>query len=205
MKESKLKNKKLDLIEDGNLDIDDQLLKKYQEKTAQTINKITNIGLPKKGEQIRLITMKSFNSIAFIQLIAEKEGISKCVLVIFAINIQAAKILLDLFDRGLILNLELVVSSVRNAGYSIKSKAVELLSQNNNIKLMFVNSHAKISAICTQKGNNYVIEGSGNFSYNGRIEQYIIDNDVKLFNFTENWIDEIKSKMKTKDLLIVNK
>ena len=45
----------------------------------------------------------------------------------------------------------------------------------------------------------------GNISFDGRIEQYVIDNDKKIFEFTENWIKEIKEKMKNhKDFKIVN-
>jgi len=209
LKKSKRENKFLksineSKIEDGNVEIQDHLLKSYKEKTAQVIDKVVEIGLPKENEQLRIITMKSFNSIALINYVAEKETIKSATLIIFAINIQAAKLLLELFNAGKIQELELVISSIRNAGYSIKSKAVELLSKEKRIKMMFVNSHAKISAIHTREDNYYVIEGSGNFSYNGRIEQYTIDNDKKIYNFTLNWVEEMKTKMKTKDLLIVN-
>ncbi len=189
--------------EDGNLELPDKLYKKFQEKNYQTINSIKEIGLPKPGEQLRLITMKSFNTISFINHIASKEVIQHLVLVIFAINKEAVKCLLDLISEGKILKIECIVSSIRNAGYSIKSQAVEILKQ-NNIPITFVNSHAKISAIKT-KNNNYVIEGSGNFSYNGRIEQYIIDNDKALFKFTLLWIKEMRNLMKSKkDYLEVN-
>jgi len=182
--------------EDGSVEIKDELFKKYQEKNFQTINRIKEVGIPKQGEQLRLITMKSFNTIAFIELVASKEVIESMILVIFAINKEAAKVIVDLKNDGRIKSIDLIVSSVRNAGHKIKSKAVEYLKQ-NNIPITFVNSHAKISALKT-KANAYVIEGSGNFAYNGRIEQYIIDNDSKLFDWTEKWISEMKMLMKDK-------
>lgn len=192
------------IIEDGNALIEDKLYKIYKEKTYKTIDKIIEIGLPETNQQIRLITMKSFNTIAFIELIAHKEKINNLILVIFAINYQAAQSLIEMKNQGLIKNIELIVSSVRNAGYSIKSKAVELLSQESDIKMCFVNSHAKISAIETNE-NFYIIEGSGNYSYNGRIEQYVIDNDKLLFDFTKTWIEEMKLSMQNhKDFKIVN-
>lgn len=183
-------------IEDGNIEIPDHLFKKYQEKTLSTIDKIKEINLPKPGEQIRLVTMNSFNTIAFIQLIARKETILHLILIIFAINLEAAQTIANLKNSGRIKKLTVIVSSIRNAGHKIKSKAIKLLRQ-NQIKLIFVNSHAKISAIKTAT-NHYIIEGSGNMSYNGRIEQYVIDNDENLFKFTENWINEIKIAMKNK-------
>ncbi len=183
-------------IEDGNIEINDQLFKKYQEKNKQTIDSIKEIGIPKKGEQLRLITMKSFNTIAFIEMIANSEIIEDMILVIFAINKEAAKSITELYKSGRIIKIDLIISSVRNAGYKIKSQAVKYLKQ-NNIPITFVNSHAKISALKT-KENAYIIEGSGNFSYNGRIEQYIIDNDIKLFEWTKKWISEMKELMKDK-------
>ncbi len=182
--------------EDGNVEIKDELFKKYQEKNFQTIHSIKTIGIPKAGEQLRLITMKSFNTIAFIELIASQEIIERMILVIFAINKEAAKVIVDLKNDNKIKNIDLIVSSIRNAGHKIKSKAVEYLKQ-HNIPITFVNSHAKISALKT-KSNAYVIEGSGNFAYNGRIEQYIIDNDESLFNWTEKWISEMKLSMSDK-------
>lgn len=182
--------------EDGNIEINDQLFKKYQEKNKQTINSIKEIGVPLHGEQLRIITMKSFNTIAFIEMIAKKEIIEDMVLVIFAINKEAAKSIVDLYQTSRIKNIDLIISSVRNAGHRIKSLAVQYLKQ-NNIPITFVNSHAKISALKT-KENAYIIEGSGNFSYNGRIEQYIIDNDSKLFEWTKKWVSDMKVLMKDK-------
>lgn len=200
-----IKSSAEDIIEDGNAIIEDKLYKAFKEKNCQTIKNILEIGLPKHKEQLRLITMNSFNTSAFIELIAGREIIEKAILVIFAINYQAAQLLIDLVKIRNIKSLELIISSVRNAGYSIKSKAVELLAMHKEIKMCFVNSHAKISAIKTERGNHYIIEGSGNYSYNGRIEQYVIDNDKELFNFTENWIQEMKKSMKNKrDFKIVN-
>ena len=197
-------SKSNNIIEDGNAIIEDKLYKSYKEKTAKTINKINEIGIPSPGEQIRLITMKSFNAIAFIELISSKETIIEMILIIFAINYQAAQKIIELKNNGRIKDIQLIVSSIRNAGYSIKSKSIELLSREKDIKLIFVNSHAKISCLRT-KNNFYIIEGSGNFSYNGRIEQYVIDNDEKLFNFTKNWVNEMINSMKYyKDFKIIN-
>lgn len=56
----------------------------------------------------------------------------------------------------------------------------------------------KISIMKTAKGNFYNLEGSGNFSFNGRLEQYIIDNDKSIFDFSKEWITEIE-KFKMKD------
>lgn len=182
--------------EDGNFDLNDKLLKRFVDKTTAVIRKVEQIGLPKQGEQIRLITTTAFNSIAIIQLIAEQEIIKSAKLVIFAINQYAAKVLIELKNKKLLNDTILVISSIRNAGIKDKSIAVEMLKK--HFEIIFITSHAKIAILETERGNYYSIEGSGNFSYNARLEQYIIDNDKKLFEFSKEWIKEVE-KLKKKD------
>ena len=175
--------------EDGNLELSDKLYKKFAEKNMQIIKKVEQIGLPKSGEQLRLITINPFNTISIISYIANIEIIEHAVFVIFAINQSAAKIIIDLINKGRIKKITCIVSSIRNAGHVSKSIAVDMLK--NYIDIVFVNSHAKITLLKTENGNYYNIEGSGNFSFNGRLEQYIIDNDIKLYEFSKDWIEEI--------------
>jgi len=169
----------------------DQLYKKYQIKNTQTIKSIKEIGLPTPGEQFRLITMRSFNTAAFITLIANKEVIQELILVIYSINREAAKTIIDLKNEGEIKDIKLIISSMRNPAYKAKSQSVKMFID-NGINIVFASSHAKIAAI--KSGNNYyVIEGSGNMSYNSNIEQYVIDNDKAMYDFTKQWVTELNS------------
>jgi len=182
--------------EDGNLSLEDKLFKKFAEKNTQTIKKVEEIGLPVKGEQTRLITMNCFNTISIIDYISRQEKITEAVFVIFAINQSAARLLIEMKKAGRINNIKFIISSIRNAGHKSKSIAVDMLKEHFS-DLIYVNSHAKISILKTENENYYVIEGSGNFSFNGRIEQYIIDNDKLLYDFSKKWIKEIEQyKMK---------
>ncbi len=176
--------------EDGNLHLSDKVFKKFIEKNYQVIKKVEQIGLPKTGEQLRLITMHPFNTISIISYIAEKEVIEKAIFVIFAINQSAARVIIDLHKKGRVREVVLIVSQIRNAGHISKSRAVDMLREHFDV--IYVNSHAKISLLKTDAGNYYNIEGSGNFSFNGRLEQYVIDNDIGLYEFSKQWIDEIK-------------
>ena len=63
------KNAENIIPKDENIELSDKLLKRYVNKTCQIIEKIKEIGLPKQGEQLRLITTKAFNSIAIIKYI----------------------------------------------------------------------------------------------------------------------------------------
>jgi hypothetical protein len=177
--------------EDGNLALNDKIYKKFQEKNFQIIKKVEEIGLPQRGEQIRLITTNPFNTISIIDYISKKETIVEGKFVIFAINQSAAKMLIDMKTDGRLINASFIISSIRNAGHKSKSIAVDQLKTHFE-NLIYVNSHAKITLLKTSLGNHYCIEGSGNLSFNGRLEQYIIDNDKDLFDWSKEWIAEIE-------------
>ena len=176
--------------EDGNLEISDKMLKRFVKKNYQVIEKVAQIGLPRPGEQLRLITVKAFNTISIVKYIADQEIIRSAKFVIFAINRYAAQVLIDLKKQRKLNNTILIISSLRNAGIKDKSIAIEMLEKHFNI--LFIVSHAKIAILETEKGNYYNIEGSGNFSFNARLEQYIIDNDKGVYDFSEQWIKDIE-------------
>ena len=175
--------------EDGNLEIEDKILKIFVEKTNQVIKKVDEIGLPQQKQQLRIITMQPFNAVSLIKMIAERETVVDALFVIFAINKHAAHVLIDLKEKKLLNNCRLLVSQIRNAGHKSKSLAVDLLKPHFDVS--FFNSHAKIMIMKTVKGNFYSIEGSGNMSFNGRLEQYVIDNDEDIYNFSKEWISEV--------------
>jgi predicted transcriptional regulator len=173
-------------------EIDDKILKIYREKVLKVIRKIDEIGLPKKGQQYRIVTMRSFNAVNFLEYIIEKEKyIKELYMCIYSINFFSAKILEQIANKGV--KVTIVMSSLRNGSYNRKERIVnETFIKNKNIKLIFAVSHAKIMAV-NMNDNFYVLEGSGNLNANSRIEQYIIDNSKEVYLFHKNWIDEIES------------
>ena len=52
------------------------------------------------------------------------------------------------------------------------------------------NSHAKIFSLSTDK-DYFTVIGSGNWTQNPRIENYIIHNDINIFDFNKDWITEL--------------
>lgn len=181
-----------DTMDSGVEDTEDKLLKLYKEKTCQVIERINEIKLPKQKEQIRLITKRSFNSIAFLKHISETENIINIVCAVYSINHEAAQVIDELLKTDKIKKATILISNLRNQAYRKKEELTKkLFIDNPKVRLIFACSHAKIISFETNKGNYYTIEGSGNLSYNSRIEQYIIDNDKVVHDFTLNWIEEI--------------
>lgn len=193
-----------DTMDSGVEETEDKSIKLYKEKTFQVLKHIEEMILPKNKEQLRVITKRSFNSIAFVKFIAELEIIKHIVLVIYSINHEAAVILDDLIRTGKIQSATILISNLRNKAHRKKEQLTkDLFIDNPKIKLIFASSHAKVISFETEKNNYYTIEGSGNLSYNSRIEQYIIDNDKDVYDFTVNWIEEILIYLKGKKELTI--
>lgn len=193
-----------DTKDSGVEDTEDKILRVYKEKTAKIISHVSELGLPKKNEQLRIITKRSFNAIAFLQWVIENEGIiDEALFCIYSINHEASVIIDQLVTSGKIKTATILMSNLRNKAHRAKEQLTKDYFINNpNIELIFASSHSKITSF--KCGDNYyTIEGSGNLSYNSRIEQYIIDNDELIFNFTKQWIEEIKIFLEGKKELIV--
>ena len=181
-----------DTTDSGVEETPDRLLSIYTNKICQVIEKIAEMGIPKPGEQIRLITKRSFNAVAFLQYLIEHQGAAdNALLCIYSISYEAAQVIDDLINLGKIKRCTILMSSLRNIAYRTKEEATkELFLKNPNIRLIFACSHAKIMSF--KIGDNYyTVEGSGNLSFNSRVEQYTIDNSQQIYDFTVSWTQEI--------------
>jgi hypothetical protein len=192
-------------VEDNQLEsVIDEQYRKYCEKTYQVITDVKNLGMPLPGEQLRLITFRAFNSAVFLAYICETETIDMLYLAVYSINFDASKLLNEKINEGKIKKAVILMSNYRNSSYRKKEEMTNQMFINNpNIELFFCQSHAKIISMKTSKGNYYHFEGSGNMTFSSRIEQYIIDNDKGLFEFTANWFEKIKVYLKGKKELVL--
>jgi hypothetical protein len=193
-----------DTEDSGIEDLTDRMYEKFIEKTYQVIRQLEEIGLPKKDQQIRLVTMRSFNAIHFINYIAKKEVIEELLVVVYSINAEAAKFLNEMINNGIIEKATVLMSNLRNKAHREKEQITrDLFVGNKKIDLFFCSSHSKIISMRTKNGNFYTIEGSGNLSYNSRVENYVLDNDEGLFDFTKIWMNDVKTYLKGKKELIL--
>lgn len=203
-KEQELINVKKDINDSGLENLEDSKYKKFIEKTYQVIQKIEEIGLPKNNEQIKIITFRPFNAAVFLKYIAEKEGIENAQIVVYSINGEAAVMIDKLINDGLINQCQILMSNLRNKAHREKEQITRDLFVNNpKVDLFFASSHAKILSVKTKQGNFYSLEGSGNMSYNSRVENYCIDNDENLYKFHCDWMNEIKTFLKGKKELVL--
>ena len=172
--------------------------------TFEIIENLEELGMPKKDEQIRFVTFKSFNAVLFLNHICETEIIEHLILAVYSFNYDASVLINDLIKQGKIKKATILMSNLRNKAHREKEQITrDMLVNNPNVDLFFASSHAKIMAMKTQKNNHYILEGSGNLSFNSRIEQYCFDNNKGLFDFTFKWMQEIKIFLKGRKELVL--
>ena len=177
----------------------DKLYQRFCKKHYALIADMQQIGLPDPGEQFNLVTRRTFNAVQFIDYIAQREKIQHMKLVVYSINFHAAEKIVELIDTDKIQTAEILISNLRNGAHREKERVMkDMFSCHPKISLFYCNSHAKIFSCQTASGNYYTISGSGNMSNNSRVEQYVIDNDQGLYQFTCNWMTEIKDFVKNK-------
>lgn len=166
----------------------------YQVNTSDLVTiakgKLTKISdIPKKNEQIRIVTKKAINTFDFILAILDEEIINNLTIAIYRIGKKTASQLKELQDTNKINKITILI----NDGFpKLIPDCWNLLKTYESKKfiLKLENNHTKIILAETNK-NNYVIEGSGNLSINARIEQYMFENNKNVFNFHKNWINKI--------------
>ena len=148
--------------------------------------------LPKKNEQIRIVTHKNFSSIDFIIMISKIEKITELNLAIYRINLKSLFTLIELHKK-IKFKMNIVVSNFFRASKRKEVWHTELkyyAEKTKDVTSFHCDTHAKISLVKTEK-NYYVIEGSGNMSSNSRIEQYLFENSKETFDFHSKWIKEL--------------
>ncbi len=168
------------------------------------MDRIEQQGLPQPGQQYRLITRRSFNAIDLLIYIARIEKIVDLKMAVYSINYHAARALLGMIDKGLIQDVEIMMSNLRNAAHREKEEIIKnAFAAHPRIQVWFCSSHAKLISCRTAQGNYYTIEGSGNHAYNSRVEQYVIDNAATIYDFTGQWMAAIKDHLKGKKELVI--
>lgn len=183
---------------------DSRLTLTYRRRHYAMIRAIADVGLPAKGEQYRLVTRRKFNACDVVGHIAETEGIDHMACAIYSLNHEAAKMIVRLLDEGKIRTAEICISDLRNKAHRQKEELTQsMFAEHPGISLWYCSSHAKVTAMQTKQGNHYVLEGSGNMSFNSRVEQYVIDNDEEIYRWVVKWMQEMKLFLAGKTELMI--
>lgn len=150
---------------------------------------------PKPNEQYRIITEKQFNAYTLILFIMKSELIEEMYLSTFRINEATVESIINFIESNMIKNATFVISNFFNQTKKPEQWALELVRYCNTTKKkvnhIYVHNHSKVLALKTDKKNYYIFEGSGNMSNNASIEQYIFENNKKVFEFHKKWMSDL--------------
>ena len=158
-----------------------------QSRKIKNLEHLLESHLPEENESVHIITERNFDAFSFVLLILQSEKIIELWAAVYRIGEKTSKALLQLIKDGEIGNVSLVI----NDGFKAFAPEVDRLLLLNSEKLRTIkcNNHAKVTLMKTESGKYFVVEGSGNWSINARIEQYVFLQSEDIFNFHKAWME----------------
>lgn len=192
---------KEDVASSGFEDLEDSKFSRWKKKRTAVVANAADIGLPLKGEEMRIITKRQFNAFCWVQYVLKHYDIDYLFIATFSMGEMEALLIQEYLNDGKIKNVEVLMSKLRNTAAGKKELAISVLESDSRVRLWYADSHMKLMSMRTTCGEYYSIEGSGNLHKNARIEQYVIDNDKDLFDFTMRWTSEMREFLKGQEEL----
>lgn len=145
------------------------------------------IQIPEKNSVLAIRTQSQLNAFSIFLQFIEKYGVIDFLQIqTYTIDEKTIFTLLELLNTGKILKLQIIMTETAVFRIpKIYKLLKDLFSTHQNCNLAFYWVHSKVHLI--KCGNdNYVIDGSGNFSMNAQVEQYNIFHSDELFEFDYN-------------------
>lgn len=149
---------------------------------------------PAPGEVFFLWTMKSFNAFTFIVYVIKEIGpVDELCLSTYSLNERILASILKWYDKGQIRSIRINISdSIRHRMPKVYD-LIETQKKHRQMEVTYSWNHSKITLI-RAGGNEFVVEGSGNFSENAMHEQYLWTNDAEVYAFRKACICPIASE-----------
>lgn len=154
-----------------------------------------NGGLPDHGECLLIKSNGTSDTGSLFQSISHTGTVEELYLSTWIISRLNIDFLCEQVDKGNIKSLTFIVS-VRmtqmsgGSGKATYAHLVEEFQKRPQIKFRVCNSHAKTFS-CKVANNYYTCTGSGNWTKNPRIENYILINDKEPFLHNKEWMSEL--------------
>lgn len=152
-------------------------------------------GIPALGTSVDIITNGQSNAGGFYEHIRDQWGhVDMLCLATWIINRQYIDMLLEDLESGKLKKLVFLLSN--RMGQLGKGHAPNFnrlkagMMEQPNASFRIANSHAKVYAL-TNGADHITVSGSGNWSDNPRIENYIISNSKERFDFHLSWMQKI--------------
>jgi hypothetical protein len=118
-----------------------------------------------------------------------------------SMSIENVDSLYNLLNWRVVLNLNLIVSAYffAHERHGIIKAMYDCLDIDDRFQLAVASSHCKTVCMETHDGKKYVIHGSANMRSSSNLEQFMIEQDDDLFDFTIGYQERILEAYKTID------
>lgn len=150
-----------------------------------------NGGLPKKGECLLIKSNGTSDTGSLFHSMSETGTIEEMYLSTWIISRNNIDYICEQIDNGNIQSLTFIISvrqkQLKKANYA---HMVEEFQKRPQVKFRVCNCHAKTFS-CKIGDNYYTSTGSGNWTKNPRIENYIVINDKEPFLHNKEWMTEL--------------
>jgi hypothetical protein len=181
------------------------LRRKIKPKLYNVIVKSLEFKMPEPGWQVELRTQAQINMVGLVlKAISEFGTIDELYITTFSMIRDSYDILLECWAGGMIEKFNLVICSSFSARFPQTYEYIKEVSKQAGINFAYVNNHAKLTLI--KAGNNFWnIRGSMNYGINNLGEGLTIDNDVEIYNWDKEFINNtmIKGNMHLKRTEII--
>lgn len=141
------------------------------------------VRLPSYGEAIFMHTEKAFNAFTFIPYVAKRHFIEELYASTYSISRRVVEALQQLQQDGRVGKVTLLISDSMIKRNPLTIDVLEGVIRNNaNFSVKYKWNHSKV---CLIKAGDFhlSLEGSGNWSENAQIEQYVLINQKEVYDF----------------------
>ena len=150
-----------------------------------------NGGLPKPGECLLIKSNGTSDVGSLFEYISKTGTVEEMYLATWIVSRHNIEYICEQVDNGTIKSLTFIISvrqkQLKKSDYAFM---VEQFQKRPSIKFRVCNCHAKTFS-CKIGNNYYTSTGSGNWTKNPRIENYILINDIEPFLHNQEWMSEL--------------
>ena len=166
--------------EDGAFEVSSAYLNSHMER-IENLNKL--LRLPDVGEIFFMHTEKSFNAFTFIPWLSERYFIEEICASTYSISRRVVEALCELQNMGRVGQVVLLISDSMVKRNAATIDVLDgLVKHHANFQVKYYWNHSKICLLKTSE-HHLILEGSGNWSENALLEQYVLAIDKAIYDF----------------------
>ena len=162
------------------------------EMTMKTISDVNGLHIPNPNGALWFHTDKSINTFDMVAFLATKIKIKKIYASTYSLAQKTVENLVNLYDAGIIDEVTLLISEsmIKRNPITIEN-LVSMANSRDRMTVKYAWTHAKVTLLEAEEGY-FVLEGSGNWSRNAHMEQYVLVNSPEVYRHRMEMFESVK-------------